>query len=151
MALYLGHLASTGRSIATVQQARSAISHFHAAAWITKGDKPARNPVVGEMLTGWRNQTPAPRQAGAPIAEAITRIREIACLPRRVHGGRAETPVVNVQEPGQILACQVPSVVLYRRHPASGQALGVAGRHAETGPPSRAHKPGNSAPAAERP
>ena len=32
VALYLGHLASTGRSIATVQQARSAISHFHAAA-----------------------------------------------------------------------------------------------------------------------
>ena len=32
VAFYLGHLASTGRSIATVQQARSAISHFHAAA-----------------------------------------------------------------------------------------------------------------------
>ena len=32
VALYLGHLASTGRSIATVQQARSASSHFHAAA-----------------------------------------------------------------------------------------------------------------------
>ena len=32
VALYLGHLASTGRSIPTIQQARSAISHFHAAA-----------------------------------------------------------------------------------------------------------------------
>ena len=32
VALYLGHLVSTGRSIATVQQARSAISHLHAAA-----------------------------------------------------------------------------------------------------------------------
>ena len=32
VALYLGYLASTGRPIATVQQAHSAISHFHAAA-----------------------------------------------------------------------------------------------------------------------
>ena len=32
VALYLGHLAPAGRSIATVQQARSAIYHFHAAA-----------------------------------------------------------------------------------------------------------------------
>ena len=37
VALYLGHLSAAGRSLATVQQARSAISHFHAAAGIQKG------------------------------------------------------------------------------------------------------------------
>ena len=38
VALYLGHLTATGRSIAGVQQARSAISHFHGAAGMQKGD-----------------------------------------------------------------------------------------------------------------
>ena len=68
VALYLGHLAADGKAMAamaTIALARAAISHAHAAAWIAKGDNPARNPVVGEMVKGWRNQTPAPRQAGA--------------------------------------------------------------------------------------
>ena len=59
VALYLGHLASTGRSMATVQQARSAISHFHAAAGMGKGDNPALHPVVSEAVKGWRNRAPA--------------------------------------------------------------------------------------------
>ena len=54
VALYLGHLSSTGRSIATVQQARSAISHFHAAAGIQKGENPAVHPVVAEAVKGWQ-------------------------------------------------------------------------------------------------
>ena len=55
VALYLGHLASTGRSIATVQQARSSISHFHAAAGMQRGDNPALHPVVkgGGTLGQW--------------------------------------------------------------------------------------------------
>ncbi len=92
VAIYLGHLASTGRSIATVQQARSAISHFHAAAGTGKGDNPARHPVVAEMVKGWRNQAPAQKQVGALTAQAPTRIRETARLPRRGRGGRMETP-----------------------------------------------------------
>ena len=32
VALYLGHLAAVGGSMATIEQARAAISHFHAAA-----------------------------------------------------------------------------------------------------------------------
>ena len=77
MALYLGHLASTGRSIATVQQARSAISHFHAAAGMQKGDNPALHPVVSEAVKGWRNRAPAPRQTGALTADALARVREV--------------------------------------------------------------------------
>ena len=86
VALYLGHLASTGRSIATVQQARSAISHFHAAAGMGKGDNPALHPVVSEVVKGWRNRAPAPRQAGALTADALARVREVLRLPTRGRG-----------------------------------------------------------------
>ena len=89
--LYLGHLASTGRSIATVQQARSAISHFHAAAGTGKGDNPALHPVVSEAVKGWRNRAPAPRQAGALTADALARVREVLRLPKRGRGGRMES------------------------------------------------------------
>ena len=91
MALYLGHLASTGRSIATVQQARSAISHFHAAAGMGKGDNPALHPVVSEAVKGWRNRAPAPRQAGALTAAALARVREVLRLPKRGRGGGMES------------------------------------------------------------
>ena len=91
MALYLGHLASSGRSIATVQQARSAISHFHAAAGIQKGDNPALHLVVSEAVKGWRNRAPAPRQAGALTADALARVREVLRLPKRGRGGRMES------------------------------------------------------------
>ena len=63
VALYLGHLAATGRSIASIEQARAAVSHFQAAAGMQKADNPARHPVVAEAVRGWRNQAPAPRQA----------------------------------------------------------------------------------------
>ena len=59
VALYLGHLAVVGKPMATVQQARSAISHFHAAAGMGKGDNPALHPVVSEAVKGWRNRAPA--------------------------------------------------------------------------------------------
>ena len=91
MALHLGHLASSGRSIATVQQARSAISHFHAAAGTGKGDNPALLPVVSEAVKGWRNRAQAPRQAGALTADALARVREPLRLPKRGHGGRMES------------------------------------------------------------
>ena len=92
VALYLGHLAATGRSLATVQQARSAISHVHAAAGIQKGDNPALDPVVAEAVKGWRNRAPAPRQADALTADALARVREVLRLPRRGRGGRMESP-----------------------------------------------------------
>ena len=44
--LYLGHLAADGKAIATIAQARAAISHAHAAQGIPKGDNPARHPAV---------------------------------------------------------------------------------------------------------
>ena len=91
MALCLSHLASTGRSIATVQQARSAISHFHAAAGTGKGDNPALHPVVSEALKGWRTRAPAPRQAGALTSDALARVREVLRLPKRSRGGRMES------------------------------------------------------------
>ena len=91
VALYLGHLASTGRSIATVQQARSAISHFHAAAGIQKGDNPALHPMVSEAAKGWRNRAPAPRQAGALSADALAQVREVLRLPKRGRGGGMES------------------------------------------------------------
>ena len=91
VALYLGHLAAAGRSIASVQQARSAISHFHAAAGMQKADNPVLHPVVAEAIKGWRNRAPAPRQTGALTADALTRIREVLRLPRRGRGGRMES------------------------------------------------------------
>ena len=78
--------------MATIALARAAISHAHAAAGTAKGDNPARHPVVAEMLKGWRNQAPAQKQAGALTAQALTRIRETARLPRRGRGGHLETP-----------------------------------------------------------
>ena len=91
VALYLGHLAASGRSIAAIQLARSAISHFHAAAGMQKDDNPARHPVVAEAVRGWRNWAPAPRQAGALTADALARVREGLRLPRRGRGGRMES------------------------------------------------------------
>ena len=58
VALYLGHLAADGKSLATINQARAAISHAHAAQGIPKADNPARHPVVAEAIKGWRNQAP---------------------------------------------------------------------------------------------
>ena len=52
----------------------------HAAQGIPKGDNPARHPAVAEVLKGWRNQAPAPKQADALTTDALTRIRE-TCPP----------------------------------------------------------------------
>ena len=91
VALYLGHLADTGKSLASIQQARSAISHFHAAAGIEQNDNPARHPLIAEAFKGWRNQAPAPKQAAALTTDALARIREALRLPRRGRGGRMES------------------------------------------------------------
>ena len=87
VALYLGHLAAEGKSLATINQARAAISHAHAAAGISQNENPARHPVVAEMVKGWRNTSPAPAQVDALTALALARIRETARLPRRGRGG----------------------------------------------------------------
>ena len=92
IALHLGHLTAEGMSIASVDQARAAISHFHAAAGIQKPDNPARHPAVAEAIKGWRNRAPAPAQADALTNEALARIREILRVPRRGRGGKMETP-----------------------------------------------------------
>ena len=89
VALYLGHLAAEGKSLATISQARAAISHAHAGAGIEKGENPSRHPAVAEVLKGWRNQAPAPAQVDA--LTALARIRETARLPRRGRGGRMES------------------------------------------------------------
>ena len=90
VALYLGHLAA-GRSMATIEQARAALSHFHAAAGVQKGDNPARHPMVAEAMRGWRNRAPAPRQADALTSDALARVREVFRLPKRGRGGRMES------------------------------------------------------------
>ena len=91
VALYLGHLAAEGKSLATINQARAAISHAHAAEGIAKSDNPARHPVVAEAIKGWRNQAPEAAQVDALTALALARIRETARLPRRGRGGRMES------------------------------------------------------------
>ena len=91
VALYLGHLAADGKSLATINQARAAISHAHAAQGIPKADNPARHPVVAEAIKGWRNQAPEAAQVDALTALALARIRETARLPRRGRGGRTES------------------------------------------------------------
>ena len=45
VALHLGRLAATGRAQATIELARAAISHAHAAAGIAKADNPGRAPT----------------------------------------------------------------------------------------------------------
>ena len=84
IALYLGRLAAAGKAMATIEQARAAMSHAHAAAGIAKADNPARHPVVAEVVKGWRNQA----------AAALARVRETARLPRRGRGGRMESAAV---------------------------------------------------------
>ena len=78
-------------ALPTVQQARPAISHFHAASGMGKGDNPALHPVVSEAVKGWRNRAPAPMQAGALTADALARVREVLRLPKRCRGGRMES------------------------------------------------------------
>ena len=93
-------LAADGKAMATIEQARAAISHAHAAEGTAKGDNPARHPVVTETVKGWRNQAPAPKQAGALTAEALARIRETARLPRRGRGGRMATTAAALARAG---------------------------------------------------
>ena len=92
VALYLGHLATEGRSLSSIELARAAISHYHAAAGIQKSDNPARHPMVAEAVKGWRNRAPAPKQADALTSDALARVREVLRLPRRSRGGRMESP-----------------------------------------------------------
>ena len=94
VALYLGRLAADGKAMVTIDQARAAISHAHAAEGIPKSQNPARHQVVAETLKGWRNNAPAPKQADALTAEALARIRETGRLPRRGRGGRMESAAV---------------------------------------------------------
>ena len=63
MALYLGHLAAAGRTIASIQQARSAISHFHAAAGMERSENPAS--VVVPMPGERRRFDPMDEREGA--------------------------------------------------------------------------------------
>ena len=91
VALYLGHLAAEGKSLATINQARAAISHAHASEGISQTGNPARHPVVAEAIKGWRNVAPAPQQADALTAEALARVREVLRLPKRGRGGRMES------------------------------------------------------------
>ena len=87
-----GHLAATGRSMATIEQARAALSHFRAVAGMQKADNPARHPVVAEAVRGWRNRAPSPRQSDALTSDALARVREVLRLPRRGRGRRMESP-----------------------------------------------------------
>ena len=92
VALYLGHLAAEGKSLASINLARAAISHFHAAAGIHKDTNPARHPLVAEAIRGWRNQAPAPKQVDALTTEAIALIWETAGRRRLSRRGYRESP-----------------------------------------------------------
>ena len=92
IALHLGQLRAGGMSMGSIDQARSAISHFHAAAGIQQPDNPAHHPAVAEAIKGWRKRAPAPTQEDALTSEALARIREILRVPRRGRGGKMETP-----------------------------------------------------------
>lgn len=91
VALYLGRLAADGKALASINQARAAISHFHAAAGMQKADNPARHPVVAEAIKGWRNRAPSPKQAAALTADALARVLETLRPPRRGRGGSMES------------------------------------------------------------
>ena len=51
----------TGNTISTIQQARAAISYFHATAGMDKTENPSRHPAVAEAVKGWRNRAPHTR------------------------------------------------------------------------------------------
>ena len=94
VALYLGRLAANGKTIATIKQARAAISYAHTAEGIPQTQNPARHPVVAEAIKGWRNKAPAPKQVDTLTADALARIRETVRLPRRGLGGHIESAAV---------------------------------------------------------
>ena len=77
VALYLGRLSADGKAMATIEQVRAAISHFHAAAGVQKADNPARHPVVAEVVKGWRNRASSPKQAAALIHVVLARVRSV--------------------------------------------------------------------------
>ena len=91
VALYPGHLAATGQSMASIEQARGAISHFHAAAGMQKADNPTRHPVVAEALRSRRNRAPAPRQVDVLTDGTLARVREVLRALRRGRGARLES------------------------------------------------------------
>ena len=57
---YLGHLAATGQSMASIKQARAVVSHFQAATGMRKADDPACHPVVAEAVNEVREFYPFP-------------------------------------------------------------------------------------------
>ena len=100
----LDRLAADGEAMATIEQARAAISYAHAAAGMAKADNPARHPVVAEGMKGWRNQASSAKQADALTADARARIQETARLPRRDRSGHMESPPW--RRPGVPSTCQ---------------------------------------------
>ena len=86
VALYPGHLAATGQ-LASIEQARGAISHFH----VQKADNPTRHPVVAEALRSRRNRAPAPRQVDVLTDGTLARVREVLRALRRGRGARLES------------------------------------------------------------
>ena len=59
VALYLGHLAAEGKSLATINprpEPQSPTPMLRRG--YPKTDNPARHPVVAEAIKGWRNQAP---------------------------------------------------------------------------------------------
>ena len=93
VALYLGHLAAAGRSIAAIQLACSAHLPFPCRRRHAEGQQPHPPPFGGRgAVRGWRNRAPAPKQADALTADALARTREVLRVPRRGRGGRMESP-----------------------------------------------------------
>ena len=134
VALYLGHLAAAGLSVASIAQARAAISHFHATAGMQKADNPTRHPLVAEAMKGWRNRAPAPKQADALTVDALTRVREVparpTAWPRRTDGINGDCPTPgrpgsrHHRSPGRRR-----SPALRGRRPHLGRRGAVARRH----------------------
>ena len=91
VALHFGRLAADGKAMATIEQARAAISHAHAAEGTAKGDNPPaiRSWPRRSRVGGIRPQHPG--KAAALTADALARARETARLPRRGRAGRMES------------------------------------------------------------
>ena len=75
----------------TVQQARSAISHFHAAAGTQKATIPPSTRRCPRRSRGGATRLRLSGQAGALTADALARIREVLRLPKRGRGERMES------------------------------------------------------------
>ena len=119
--LYLNWLDLAGKTVATINSARSAISHAHRLRGNSTADNPARAAVVAETLEGFAHRAKPQKQAKALLQADLEAIRSTAMLPRaRSRAGRPERPeLAKARGRVDIALCQALRDAGLRRSEAS--------------------------------